>query len=96
MQVSPNLTQVFPERELSIAKCFQLRSVDCADPEFNKPRKVEKVLSSDVAEQEFLVGKFMETMVFFSEILCLAGLILQESIDEMWSPRQVVSPTAST
>ena len=38
--VLPNLTQVLPEREFSIAKCFHLRSVDLADPEFNKPRKV--------------------------------------------------------
>ena len=91
MHLSPNLTQVFPESELSIAKCFQLRSVDLAHPEFNKPRKVEMVLSSDVAEQEFFVGKFKETTVFFSEILCLAGLMLQESIHQLWSPLHIVS-----
>ena len=58
--VLPSLTQVLPEREFSIAKCFHLRSVDLADPEFNKPRKVEMILGSDVAEQIFLDGKFQE------------------------------------
>ena len=58
--VLPSLTQVLPEREFSIAKCFHLRSVDLADPEFNKPIKVETILGSDVAEQIFLDGKFQE------------------------------------
>ena len=35
--VLPSLTQVLPEREFSIAKCFHQRSVDLADTEFNKP-----------------------------------------------------------
>ena len=37
--VLPSLTQVLPEREFSIAKCFHQRSVDLADTEFNKPKK---------------------------------------------------------
>ena len=34
--------------------------MDLADPEFNKHRKVEMILGSDVAEQIFLDGKFQE------------------------------------
>ena len=50
MHVLPNLTQVLPQREFSIAKCFHLRSVDIADPDFNESRKVEMILGSDVAD----------------------------------------------
>ena len=58
--VLPNLTQVLPDCEFSIGKCFHLRSMDLADHEFNKHRKVEMILGSDVVEQVFRDGKFQK------------------------------------
>ena len=55
--ILPTLTQFLPSSEFSIQTNFHLRSIELADPNFNKPGKIEMFLGSDVFE-EVLDGKF--------------------------------------
>ena len=56
--ILPTLTQFLPSSEFSIRTNFHLRSIELADPNFNKPGRIEMILGSDVFEEVVLDGKF--------------------------------------
>ena len=56
--ILPTLTQFLPSSEFSIQTNFHLRSIELADPNFNKPGRIEMILGSDVFEDVVLDGKF--------------------------------------
>ena len=56
----PKLTQFLPSSQFSLQNCFHIRSVKLADTDFNKPRKIEIILGSDVFEDLVLDGKFID------------------------------------
>ena len=58
--VLPKLTQFLPSSQFSLQNCFHIRSVKLADTDFNKPRKIEIILGSDVFEDLVLDGKFID------------------------------------
>ena len=55
--ILPTLTQFLPSSEFSIQTNFHLRSIELADPNFNKPGRIEMILGSDVFEEVVLDGK---------------------------------------
>ena len=55
--ILPTLTQFIPSSEFSI-QTNHLRSIKLADPNFNKPGRIEMILGSDVFEEVVLDGKF--------------------------------------
>ena len=48
--VRPNLSQFLPTHSFKVKGCFQLRSINLADPEFMKSRQTDLILGSDVYE----------------------------------------------
>ena len=46
--VPPTLTKNLPSSHRSLQNCFHIRSVELTDTDFNKPRKIEMILGSDV------------------------------------------------
>ena len=60
MLMMPKLTELLPSERVPTTTCRMLKSVQLADPNFDKPGHVDIILGSDVFEDLVLDGKLDE------------------------------------